>query len=95
MAGVNVIGSHLIVLDKADVIALHLYVWQMLLPWWLMELPLIYIECRQMLLPWFSFYVVDVVTTVAGGISTLGELISFWMWCVADGIATVSKLYQL
>ena len=30
---VDIIGSHLIVLDKADVIALHLYVWQMLLPW--------------------------------------------------------------
>ena len=41
MAGVNaivdIIGSHYC-LGKADVIALHLYVWQMLLPWWLMEL---------------------------------------------------------
>ena len=60
-------------LDKADVIALHLYVWQMLLPWWLMELPLIYIECRLMLLPCFKFYVVDVITTVADGIATQGE----------------------
>ena len=40
-----------------------------------MELPLIYIEYRQMLLPGFSFYVVDVVTTVADGIATQGELI--------------------
>ena len=42
-------------LGKADVIALHLYVWQMLLPWWLMELPLIYTECRLMLLPCLIF----------------------------------------
>ena len=64
-------------LNKADVIALHLYVWQMLLPWWLMKLPLIYIECRLMLLPCFNFYVVDVITTVADGIATQGELIVF------------------
>ena len=45
MAGVNaindIIGSHFC-FDKADVIALQLYVWQMLLPWWLMELLLIF-----------------------------------------------------
>ena len=58
-------------LDKADVIALHLYVWQMLLPWWLMELP----QCRLMLLPCLIFYVVDVITTVADGTATQGELI--------------------
>ena len=49
---VDNIGSHLVVLKLADVIALHLYfLWQMLLPWWLMELPLKCFECRQMLLP--------------------------------------------
>ena len=58
MAGVitiiDIIGSHCC-LDKADVIALLLYVWQMLLLWWLMELPLINIECRLMLMPCFNF----------------------------------------
>ena len=34
-----------------------------------------------------ALYVVDVITTQ-------GELI-VWMWCVADGMATVSKLFQL
>ena len=49
---VDNIGSHLIVLKLADVITLHLYfLWQMLLPWWLMELPFGFLECRQMLLP--------------------------------------------
>ena len=48
---VDNIGSHLVVLGLADVIALHLYFWQMLLPWWLMELPCGCFECRQMLLP--------------------------------------------
>ena len=48
---VDNIGCHLVVLKKADVIALHLYLWQMLLPWWLMELPLVCFKCRQMLLP--------------------------------------------
>ena len=41
-----------------------------------------------------AFYVVDVITTVADGIATQGELI-VWIWCVADGMATVSKLCQL
>ena len=49
---VDNIGSHLVVLKLADVIALHLYfLWQMLLPRQLMELPLRCFECRQMLLP--------------------------------------------
>ena len=34
------IGSNLFVLNKAGVMALHLYMRQMLLPWWVMLLPL-------------------------------------------------------
>ena len=34
------IGSHLFVLIKAGVMALHLYMRQMLLPWWMMLLQL-------------------------------------------------------
>ena len=60
-----------------------------------MELLPICFKCRQMLLLWFSFYVAGVITTVADGIATQSKMISFWMWCVVDGITTVSKLFQL
>ena len=53
---VNNIDSHLIVLKLANVTALALYyMWQMLLPCWLMELPLKCFECWQMLLLDLSF----------------------------------------
>ena len=42
-----------------------------------MELPLVCFECRQILLPWFGFYVAGVITTVADGIATQAEVISF------------------
>ena len=42
-----------------------------------MELPLGCFECRQMLLPWFNIYVAGVIATVADGIATQGEFISF------------------